>query len=96
MFSDRYNLTRKENIFLAKKMIVENYLASDKLLVCVSGLAGWGNSDDIMVRKVRDKFYIIGDFVNEAGKNLPPMSPKVNIAAAKQADVILDYFLGGN
>lgn len=77
-----------------KKIIVENFLTSDKLLVCVSGLAGWGNSDDIRVKKVRDKFYMIGDFLTEAGENLPPISPRVNIAAAKQADVILDYFLG--
>lgn len=96
MFSDCHVVVEAFDKVKYKKMIVENYLASDKLLVCVSGLAGWGNSDDIMVRKVRNKFYIIGDFVNEAGKNLPPMSPKVNIAAAKQADVILDYFLGGN
>lgn len=76
-----------------KKIIVENFLNSDKLLVCASGLAGWGNSDDIKVRKVHDKFYIIGDLTTEVDENLPPISPRVNIAAAKQADVILNYFL---
>jgi len=34
MFSDRYNLTRKENIFLAKKMIVENIYHSARLEGC--------------------------------------------------------------
>ncbi|MDQ2085934.1 sulfur carrier protein ThiS adenylyltransferase ThiF [Herbivorax sp. ANBcel31] len=76
-----------------KKLIVENFLLSDKLLVCASGLAGWGNSDNIRIREVHDKFYMIGDFVTEVSENAPPISPKVNIAAAKQADVILSYFL---
>lgn len=76
-----------------KKIIVENFWMSDKLLVCASGIAGWGDSDDIRIRKVRDKFYMIGDLVSEADEKLPPISPRVNIAAAKQADVILNYFL---
>jgi len=76
-----------------KKMILEAYLYSDKLLVSVSGLAGWGNSDDIKVHKIKDKFYMVGDLESEVRPNVPPMSPRVNIAAAKQADIILSYVL---
>lgn len=76
-----------------KKMIIETFLNSDKLLVSASGIAGFGNSDDIVTKKVKDNFYIIGDLVTEVDENTPPLSPKVNIAAAKQADVVLDYII---
>ena len=76
-----------------KRMLVEAYLSSDKLLVAASGLAGWGNSDQITTHKIRENFYLIGDLVSEVSENLPPISPRVNIAAAKQADVILSYIL---
>ena len=35
-----------------------------------------------------------GDLVSEVTVDLPPVSPRVNIAAAKQADVILAHILG--
>lgn len=76
-----------------KRMLVETYIRSNKLLVSASGLAGWGNSDDLRVHKVKDNFYIIGDLVSEVGEHCPPISPRVNIAAAKQADVILNYVI---
>lgn len=76
-----------------KRMLVEAYLNSDKLLVAASGLAGWGNSDQIVTHKIRKNFYLIGDLVSEVSEDLPPISPRVNIAAAKQADIILSYIL---
>jgi len=79
----------------AKRMLAEAYLDSGKLLVAASGISGWGGSDEIKVRQVRQKFYLIGDGVSEASEETPPMSPKVNIAAAKQADVILEVVLKG-
>lgn len=75
-----------------KTMIVESYYSSGKLLVAASGLAGWGNSDEIKIRRIHDKFYMVGDFVSEVNGKTPPVSPRVNIAAAKQADIILEYF----
>lgn len=80
----------------AKRMLIEAYLDSEKLLVAASGISGWGGSDDIKVKQVRRKFYLIGDGVSEASKETPPMSPRVNIAAAKQADVILEAVLNGS
>ncbi len=76
-----------------KKMIVETYMNSGKLLVAASGLGGWGNSDDIRTKKVRENFYIVGDFVSEVNEDCPPVAPSVTIAAAKQADVVLSYIL---
>ncbi|MBM7582252.1 sulfur carrier protein ThiS adenylyltransferase [Caldicoprobacter guelmensis] len=78
-----------------KKMIVEHYGSSGKLVVAASGLAGWGNSDDIKIKKVHSTLYIVGDMHSEVDKDAPPLSPRVNIAAAKQADTVLEFILGG-
>ena len=79
-----------------KKIIIEAYAGSEKLLVSVSGIAGWGKSDDIKIHRVGRNFFLIGDLVSEISPELPPTSPRVNIAAAKQADLILSHVLGAN
>ena len=38
-----------------KTMLVEKYYNSDKLLISATGLAGWGNSDAIVVKKIHEK-----------------------------------------
>ena len=78
---------------VVKKALVENFLASDKLIVAASGIGGTGNTDAMITRKVRDNFYMIGDMETECSMENPPYSPKVTIAAAKQADVVLSYYL---
>lgn len=77
-----------------KRLIVETYINSSKLLVSASGLAGWGNSDRIRVHRIKENFYIIGDLVTGIGPGVPPLAPCVFIAAAKQADVVLSYAIG--
>jgi sulfur carrier protein ThiS adenylyltransferase len=83
-----------------KKMLVEAYMNSVKLVVSASGIAGWGESDDITIHRIKDNVYLVGDLASAVSADLPPMAPRVNVAAAKQADVILSYFLkntdGGN
>ena len=76
-----------------KMLVAETFASSNKLLVSASGLAGWGNSDEIKVRKINSSFYIIGDMTSGVSENKPPLSPRVNIVAAKQADVVLEYVL---
>jgi len=78
-----------------KKMIIEAYLPSGKLVVAASGLGGWGNSDAIQTHQLSSTFYVVGDLVSEVSPDCPPISPRVNITAAKQADIILEYVLNG-
>lgn len=78
---------------VCKKMIVEHYINSDKLLVAASGMAGSGQTDRICIHRIRPRFFIVGDLQSEANMQQPPFSPGVTIAAAKQADIILNYFL---
>ena len=80
----------------SKKMIVEEYLNSTKLLVAASGLAAWGKSDQIIIKKVKNNSYIVGDFISEVSETAPAFSPRVNIVAAKQADIVLNYVLEVN
>lgn len=76
-----------------KKLLVEAYANSNKLLVAISGIAGWGNSDKIKIHKIKDNFYVVGDMSTEVSRENPPISPRVNIAAAKLADTILNYVI---
>lgn len=76
-----------------KKMIVEQYIQSDKFIVSASGIAGWSNSDDIRTHKIKENLYVVGDLTSEAGQDLPPCAPRVSIAAAKQANLVLQYVL---
>ncbi len=76
-----------------KKLLAESYMHSDKLLICASGMAGWGNSDDLMIKEIKENFFIVGDMVSKVGEDSPPLAPRVNIAAAKEADVVLAYVL---
>jgi sulfur carrier protein ThiS adenylyltransferase len=76
-----------------KAWFVNLFLASEKLVVSASGLAGFGNSDRIVTRRVRDNFFLIGDSTSGVGRYLRPLSPCVTIAAAKQADAVLAWVL---
>ena len=77
----------------AKKMLAEAMIPSGRLYVSGSGMGGFGNSDAITTRKVSDTFYLVGDMVTECNVETPPQAPRVLVAAAKQADVVLAYFL---
>ena len=80
----------------SKKMLIEALLNSGKLLVAASGLAGWGNTDALTTRQVTADFYLVGDQVTEVGRSCPPCAPRVNVVAAKQADVVLRWVLQRN
>jgi len=77
----------------AKSMLVSALLTSGKLIVSASGLGGYGSSDDIKVRKLKPNLVLIGDLASDIEK-APALSPRVSIAAAKQADVVLEFVAG--
>ncbi len=73
-----------------KAMLAAKFIKTDKFLVSASGLAGIGSSDSIKTNRIKDNFFLIGDLVSDS-KNSFPISPRVNVAAAKQADLILEF-----
>jgi sulfur carrier protein ThiS adenylyltransferase len=78
---------------MLKQLIARKIIPTGKLLVSASGLCGIGKSDNIKTRKLKPNFVLVGDLTSCSSKVLP-ISPRVNIAAAKQADVIVEYVLG--
>ncbi len=80
----------------AKKMMADCFMSDPRLLVCASGVGGWGDCDRIRVRRLRDRFCIVGDGHTETSASVPPTSAIVGIAAAKQADLVIEAVLGTN
>ncbi|HEX3020297.1 MAG TPA: sulfur carrier protein ThiS adenylyltransferase ThiF [Chitinispirillaceae bacterium] len=76
-----------------KTMLMEEFWESGKLIVAASGIGGFGSTDNLLTRKIKDNIYIIGDESSEVNDLVKPFAPSVMIAAAKQADIILNHFL---
>jgi len=75
-----------------KRMLLEKLLQMKKFIVAVSGLGGIGSSDEIKTHRVKENLVMIGDLKSDICQK-PALSPRVNVAAAKQADIILEYAL---
>ena len=76
-----------------KAMIVEAALKKRLPVVSASGLGGYGNSDRITSRRIGQHLILIGDGTSDVGDTVAPWSPIVGIAAAKQADAVIDWIL---
>jgi sulfur carrier protein ThiS adenylyltransferase len=77
----------------AKSMFVSAMLPSGKFIVSASGLGGYGSSDDVKVHQLKANLILIGDLASDIEKS-PALSPRVGIAAAKQADAVLEFVAG--
>lgn len=77
---------------LSKSIIMQNFhkFFKDKILICASGIAGYGDSNSIQTKKIAHNFYICGDLKNEARVGNGLMAPRVNICAAHQANLVLE------
>lgn len=75
-----------------KKITAEYFMKKESLLVQASGIAGYGRSDNIVIKKIRNNFFMVGDFETGIDENNRPFCPYVTIAAAKQADIVFSYF----
>ncbi len=78
----------------SKAMLSQKMFADPRPYVCVSGIAGYGNSDRIKTRELRNNNWVVGDGTSGVDKN-PPLAPAVLIAAGKEADVVLTAVLNG-
>ena len=78
-----------------KAMAIEELLTNgNKMLVSASGMAGLGSANEIITRKVRDNFYLIGDNYSDYEEYSGIMSTRVMICAAHQANIVLRIILG--
>ena len=77
----------------AKVMLVSAFASSGKKLVTAGGLAGWGRSNAMRVRKMGN-IVAIGDGETSVGDGAAPVSPRVGIAAAMEANAVVSLLLG--
>ena len=78
----------------AKTMLIGALAKTDIPVVAASGLAGFGKSNDIRLRKVNERLYIVGDLASGISPELAPASPRVGIAAAMEANTVVALLLG--
>lgn len=77
-----------------KQMLAVLGASLKKPVICASGIAGYGNTDRMATYRMGEYLYLVGD--QESGiDRLPPLCPRVVLAAAKQADLALELVLHG-
>ncbi|MFA5104699.1 MAG: sulfur carrier protein ThiS adenylyltransferase ThiF [Candidatus Margulisiibacteriota bacterium] len=93
-FKDRDIIFEAFDSAESKKLFIETFGNSGKLLILGSGMAGISNKKPIAVRKIKDNIYIVGDEEADIEKGLPPLAPRVIACAAMMAGVALEQVLG--
>ena len=93
IFADCDIVVEAFDVVDAKVMLVSSFASSGKNLVTASGLAGWGRSNEMRVRKMGN-IVAVGDGETAVGANAAPASPRVGIAAAMQANAVVSLLLG--
>ena len=78
----------------AKKMFLHSLLPAGKPIVSAIGLAGWGRSNDIRMRKVGRNLILVGDQMRDVRDGFAPVGVRVGIAAAMQANSVVSLLLG--
>ena len=81
------------DVALSKQIILENLSRAGRFVVSASGMAGWGGPP-MQRRALGQQAVIVGDGQYDVGPGLPPLAPRVMIAAAMQANEVLARILG--
>ena len=66
----------------------------DKYMVAASGVAGFGDNNEIQTVRFSSRIFIVGDQKTAAQPGVGLMAPRVGIAAHHQANVVLRILLG--
>lgn len=79
----------------AKDMLVRTMLTRlpGKPVIAASGLAGWGRTNDMEARRSGD-LTVVGDQRTGIAPDMPPLAPRVLIAAGMEANEVLEILLG--
>jgi len=78
-----------------KEMIISTVLTKMPGIPIVtgSGMAGWGKTEMLKMRKIDDYLYVCGDESTEVSEEVPPMAPRVGIVSHMQANVVVEILL---
>ncbi len=77
-----------------KARLIRTLASTGKTIVAASGMAGWGRSGAMRVRPVGQQLYLAGDLASGVDSGNAPVSPRVGIAAALQANTVMALILG--
>ncbi len=66
----------------------------DKIVVASSGIAGFGSEKSVVVRRISDKIYVVGDGESEVKDRIGLVATRVGIAASIQSHLIVRLILG--
>ncbi|MGN0852169.1 MAG: sulfur carrier protein ThiS adenylyltransferase ThiF [Kiritimatiellia bacterium] len=78
----------------AKAMLLAALIPAGRTVVAASGLAGWGRSRQIGLRRMGRNLVMVGDGAAEVCAERAPVSPRVGIAAAMEANSVVALLLG--
>lgn len=90
LFKDTELLFEAFDNVTSKKLIFEQYGNTDRIIIAASGIAGYKYNDDIKIRKINKKHFIVGDEKTGVTTKTPPLAPKVHICAAIMASIALE------
>jgi sulfur carrier protein ThiS adenylyltransferase len=62
-------------------------------LIVGSGVAGWGNTNELTCRKIDDTLYVCGDESTEVSDNMPPVASRIGIVANMQANTAIEILM---
>ena len=94
LFEDCDIVVEAVDVVEAKTMIVSTLMPLGMRLVTASGLAGWGKSNAMRVRKMGANVVVVGDGETGVATDVAPVSPRVGIAAAMEANAVVAWLLG--
>ena len=78
-----------------KVMAIEELLINkNKIVISASGMAGLGSANEVITRKIKENFYLIGDNYSDYEEYSGIMSTRVMLCAAHQANMVLRLILG--
>ena len=78
-----------------KAMAIEELLTNkNKIVISASGMAGLDSANEIITRKIKENFYLIGDNYSDYEEYSGIMSTRVMLCAAHQANIVLRLILG--
>ena len=94
LFEDCDIVVEAFDVVEAKTMILSTLMPLGMRLVTASGLAGWGKSNAMRVRKMGANVVVVGDGETGVATDVAPVSPRVGIAAAMEANAVVSWLLG--
>ncbi len=109
IFNERLDRNNVERILKEAEVVVEAFDRAeekamlinavsekmpDKYMVAASGVAGYGDNNEIKTVRFSSKIFIVGDQKTAAQPGMGLMAPRVGIAAHHQANTVLRILLG--